>query len=602
MIHNKSEAVLKSPISIDTLPSWDLSSLYASIDDKELTKDLKNINQKVQQFKKQFQNKVSSLSGADIGRAIAEFENMDEMLGKIISFAQLVYSEDMTSIAKGRFYQSMQEAVTEISSELLFFTLEINRLTEAKLSEKLTSPELDRYSPWLRNIRSMRAHQLSDDLEKILHEKNVAGRNAWIRLFDETIAGLRFPLDDAQLTTTEALDKLFHNDGNIRQKAAKSISTILNDHVRLFTLITNTLAKDKEVEDKWRKFSKPVSFRNKINQVEDDVVQSLVASVTGHYEKLSHRYYSLKAKWFGTPHLSFWDRNAPLPGNQDKVIEWEDAKTIVLDAYNSFSPQLAKVGEQFFKENWIDAQVRPGKASGAFSHPTVAKAHPYILMNYQGKLRDVMTLAHELGHGIHQVLASGQGHLMSETPLTLAETASVFGEMLTFQSLLANTHDTALRRMLLASKIEDMINTVIRQISFHEFETLVHQERRLGELTPDAISDIWIKVQTDSLGPAIKLDEEFRVFWSYIPHFIHSPFYVYAYAFGDCLVNSLYTVYRNNEVGFSKKYMKMLQAGGTLQHSKLLEPFGLDAADPSFWDRGLSMIEKLIDDLEADSL
>jgi oligoendopeptidase F len=337
------------------------------------------------------------------------------------------------------------------------------------------------------------------------------------------------------------------------------------------------------------------------NQVEDSVVDALVTAVSSRYQSLSHRYYTLKAKWFGQDQLDFWDRNAPLPGDDNTVLPWSDAQAIVDNAYRAFSPQLADIGQQFFAKDWIDAAARAGKSSGAFSHPTVPSAHPYILMNYQGKIRDVMTLAHELGHGVHQVLAAPQGALMADTPLTLAETASVFGEMLTFQGLLSNQRDPARRRILIAGKVEDMLNTVVRQIAFHQFEAVLHDRRRQGELTVEEIGDIWMQVQADSLGPAIKLSDDYRSYWGYIPHFLHTPFYVYAYAFGDCLVNSLYAVYQEQPEGFAEKYIELLKAGGTLRHRDLLAPFGLDASDPDFWAKGLSVIENLIDQLDTES-
>jgi oligoendopeptidase F len=432
----------------------------------------------------------------------------------------------------------------------------------------------------------------------MLLEKSVTGRSAWIRLFDETMADLRFEIDNQELTIAEILDLLSHKDSDKRKTAALTLGAKLNDNIKLYSLITNSLAKDKEIEDKWRQYAKPVSSRNRINQVEDDVVDALVTTVTQSYERLSHRYYKLKAEWFGVKQLNYWDRNAPLPNDDDTVIEWKDAKRIVLDSYDAFSPDLALIGEEFFDKNWIDAPPRAGKASGAFAHPTVPSVHPYLLLNYQGKSRDVMTLAHELGHGVHQVLASQQGHLMADTPLTLAETASVFGEMLTFQSLLRTKSTKQERNILLASKVEDMLNTVVRQIAFHEFETAVHDQRRGGELTPDAIGDIWMSIQEKSLGPAIKLDRNYDSFWSYIPHFIHSPFYVYAYAFGDCLVNSLYAVYQESNKDFVENYIEMLRAGGTLGHKELLKPFNLDASDSKFWAKGLYMIESFLDELD----
>ncbi|MDH3228923.1 MAG: M3 family oligoendopeptidase, partial [Alphaproteobacteria bacterium] len=422
---------------------------------------------------------------------------------------------------------------------------------------------------------------------------------AWVRLFDETMAGLRFPFRDAKLTEAEILNLMSDPDGEKRREAAESLGRVLGDNIRTLALITNTLAKDKEIEDGWRKFPRPDSSRNLSNFVEDEVVDALSAAVRKAYPDLSHRYYALKAKWFGGTRLDYWDRNAPLPESDDRTIAWDAARSTVLDAYAAFSPDMADVGKRFFDNDWIDAPVRPGKASGAFAHPTVPSAHPYLLLNFQGKTRDVMTLAHELGHGVHQVLAGGQGHLMADTPLTLAETASVFGEMLTFRAMLKRTEDRAARRTMLAGKVEDMLNTVVRQIAFYEFEKRVHNERRDGELMPDRLGEIWMDIQVESLGPALRFDDNYRVFWGYIPHFVHSPFYVYAYAFGDCLVNSLYAAYQEAEDGFAGRYLDMLRAGGTLRHKELLKPFGLNAGDPEFWGRGLAVIAGLIDELEA---
>lgn len=584
---------------LGVLPEWDLSDLYPGPDSEALTKDLEKLAADAKAFKQRYAGKVAGLDGTELGRAIQAYELMDEITGRIMSYAYLVYAGDMSSAENGKFFQSMQEKVNAAGTDLLFFTLEINRIEEADLQVSLKAPELAFYKPWLRDIRAFRDHQLSDEIEEKLHEKSVTGKSAWVRLFDETFARLRFPFDGKQLTSAEVLDKLSHKDGAIREKAAKSFSGVLKENIGLFALVTNTLAKDKSIEDKWRGYERPISGRNLANQVEDEVVQALSDAVTGSYDRLSHRYYALKAKWFGVDALNYWDRNAPLPDDDDTTIPWAEAQKTVLDAYGSFSPDLAAVGQRFFDNAWIDAPVRPGKASGAFAHPTVPSAHPYLLLNYQGKTRDVMTLAHELGHGVHQVLAGKQGQLLSDTPLTLAETASVFGEMLTFRAVLASKIDPKQRRTMLASKVEDMLNTVVRQIAFHQFETKVHAARSEGELMPEDLGDIWIETQTASLGPAIKFDDDYRTFWSYIPHFIHSPFYVYAYAFGDCLVNSLYAVYQNAEDGFAEKYLEMLSAGGTLRHKELLAPFGLDASDPAFWSKGLDVIDGFITELEG---
>jgi oligoendopeptidase F len=493
----------------------------------------------------------------------------------------------------------MQERTNAVSTALLFFTLELNRLDDPDLEAKLADPTLARYRPWLRDTRAFRPHQLTDELEKLLHEKSVAGRAAWVRLFDETIADLRFPFRSKELTEPEALDLLSDKDPEIRREAAQTIGEVLGKNTRTFALITNTLAKDKEIEDRWRRFPRPISSRNLANFVEDEVVDALIAAVHDSYPRLSHRYYKLKAHWLGVEELPFWDRNAPLPEQDERTISWSEAEETVLSAYGAFSPEMAAVGGRFFAGRWIDAPLRPGKASGAFAHPTVPSAHPYLLLNYQGKTRDVMTLAHELGHGVHQLLANRQGYLMADTPLTLAETASVFGEMLTFRALLARETDPRRRKVMLAGKVEDMLNTVVRQIAFVTFEQKVHEERREAELTPDRLAEIWLDVQRESLGPALRLDGVYRHYWTYIPHFIHTPFYVYAYAFGDCLVNSLYAVYERAAEGFAERYLDMLAAGGTKHHSELLAPFGLDAHDPAFWQGGLGVIEHMITELEG---
>ena len=584
---------------LGSLPEWDLKDLYPGPDSPELKAALDSARSDAGAFEQRHKGRLAGLDGAALAAAVEAYERIDEVLSRVMSYASLLHAGDMTSPELGRFYQAMQEQVTAISTQLLFFTLEINRLDDAALEAKLAAPALARYGPWLRDTRVFRPHQLSDELEKLLHEKHVVGRAAWVRLFDESMAALRFPCRGRALTSAEILHLLSDKDPAVRRDAAAALGQVLGDNVRLFAHITNTLAKDKEIEDTWRTFARPVSSRNLANYVEDEVVDALVAAVRGAMPDLSHRYYGLKARWFGTDQLDYWDRNAPLPDDEDHMIPWDQAVTKVLDAYGRFSPELAAVGRRFFDQAWIDAPVRPGKAPGAFAHPTVPSAHPYLLVNYQGKVRDVMTLAHELGHGVHQVLAGAQGHLMADTPLTLAETASVFGEMLTFRKLLDEAPAPRERRVMLAGKVEDMINTVVRQVAFYEFERRLHDKRREGELLPDEINQLWLGVQGESLGPAIRFDNAYGVFWTYIPHFIHSPFYVYAYAFGDCLVNSLYAVYQNAHEGFAEKYLAMLRAGGTLRHQELLAPFGLDASDPAFWDKGLGVIRGFIDELEA---
>jgi len=586
--------------ALGVLPEWDLDDLYPGREAPALTVDLEAASRQAEELRARYLGRLAELDGDALAEAIEAYERLDEILGRVMSFAGLTHASDMADPEIGRFYQSMQERVNDISTRTLFFTLELNRIDEAALKAKLASPRLARYAPWIRDTRTFRPHQLSDELEQLLHEKYVVGRAAWVRLFDETQASLRFDVDGRQLTQEQALHLLSDPKESVRRQAAMALAKTFGENARLFALITNTLVKDKEIDDRWRKYPTPPHVRHLANHVEPEVVDALHQAVRQSFPRLSHRYYRLKAKWLGKPRLEFWDRNAPLPETEDRQIGWQEARDIVLDAYGRFSPELAALGRRFFDNRWIDAPARPGKASGAFAHPTVPSVHPYLLVNYQGRTRDVMTLAHELGHGVHQLLAGGQGQLMCDTPLTLAETASVFGEQLTFRALLAAETEPARRKAMLASKVEDMINTVVRQIAFYGFELRIHEERRAkGELTAERIGEIWMEVQGESLGEGIRLAPEYASYWCYISHFVHAPFYVYAYAFGDCLVNALYSVYRDAEHGFQAKYLEMLKAGGTKRHKELLAPFGLDASDPAFWSKGLGVIEGFIDELET---
>ncbi len=580
------------------LPEWDLGDFYSGTDDPDIEKDLVSAAKAAKRFAGRYAGKLTRLPGEGLGRGISAYERLEEKLDRIGSYAQLLFAAHSDNPENARFHQTISERITDISSELLFFELEINRISERVLKKQLSAAGARKYLPWIRDRRVFRPHQLSHDLEKLLLEKSVAGRHAWTRLFDETMNGLRFRVGGKDLTESEILNRFSDPRPLVRKNAAKAFSREMTRNERLFSLITNTLAKDKEIEDRWRKYPHPAARRNLANQVEDHVVDALVGSVKESYTDLSHRYYSMKARWMGQRRLPYWDRNAPLPNAGERHIPWAQAKNMVLDAYSAFAPELGRLGQRFFDKGWIDAAPRAGKSSGAFCHPTVPSVHPYILMNYHGRARDVMTLAHELGHGVHQLLAAPQGHFLSDTPLTLAETASVFGEMLTFRTLLDKEKDAKRRHFLLASKVEDMLNTVVRQTAFFDFERRVHLERAGGELSAERLGDIWIAVQTESLGPVFRFNKDYRIFWAYIPHFIHSPFYVYAYAFGDCLVNSLYDVYLDGASGFRGKYLDMLRARGTLRHGELLAPFGLDAGDPAFWRRGLGVISRFIDELE----
>ncbi|MCX8569785.1 MULTISPECIES: M3 family oligoendopeptidase [Hyphomicrobiales] len=586
------------------LPEWDLADLYAGMDAPELARDLEKASADAVAFEARWKGTLAVEAGrgaaGKLGEAMQTYEALEELVGRVVSYAGLVYAGDTSDPKRAKLYGDIQEKMTDASAHLLFFALELNLVDDALILSALDAdPAFGHYRPWVLDLRKDKPYQLEDRVEQLFHEKSITGRGSWNRLFDETMTELRFDVGGEELTLEPALNKLQDPDGEVRRAASEALAATFRKNLRVFTLITNTLAKDKEISDRWRGFEDIADSRHLANRVEREVVDALAASVREAYPRLSHRYYAMKAKWLGMDAMNHWDRNAPLPETPQATIGWSEARDTVLTAYGNFSPEMANIARDFFDRRWIDAPVRPGKAPGAFAHPTVPSAHPYVLLNYMGKPRDVMTLAHELGHGVHQVLAAGQGALMASTPLTLAETASVFGEMLTFRSLLDRTTDKRERKAMLAQKVEDMINTVVRQIAFYEFERKVHSERKNGELTSDQLGQFWLEVQAESLGPAIKLREGYEVFWTYIPHFIHSPFYVYAYAFGDCLVNSLFAVYQNAERGFQDKYFEMLRAGGTKHHSELLKPFGLDATDPAFWQKGLAVISGLIDELEA---
>jgi oligoendopeptidase F len=584
-------------MTLANLPRWDLTDFYKNTQDPTIQRDLNAAKDKVSKFVENYAGKLTS--GQSILSAIKDYEVIEDLMAKLMSYAFLNSTTQLKEAEPQQFLQHIQEQITNLATPLVFFNLEVSKLDDAVLTQGYADvPDLKRYQSWLDNVRLYKDHQLSEDQERLMMEKALTGRSAWNRLYDETLAGIQFDWRGDKIGISEIVDKLSDKDAKIREEAAKSMSAGLKTQLSIFTMVTNVLAKDKEIDDRWRKYSHAVASRNLANQVEDEVVEALAIAVKGSYKDLTHRYYALKAKWLGLDKIEYWDRNAPLPSADDRTIAWDEAKKTVYEAYHRFSPELAEIGQRFFDNPWIDVPAKPGKRSGAFAHPTTPSVHPYLMLNYQGKLRDVMTLAHELGHGVHQVLASDQGPLLADTPLTLAETASVFGEMLTFRSLLEGCSTRDQRRNLMAAKVEDMLNTVVRQIAFFEFEKQVHEMRRQKELTADDLGNIWMETQREALGNAVNLDESIRPYWSYISHFIHAPFYVYAYAFGDCLVNSLYAVYQQGHPKFAEKYLDLLRAGGSKRYPELLAPFGLDAKDPAFWSQGLSMISGMIDELE----
>ncbi len=581
------------------LPVWNLDDLYAGEDDPRLQQDLERLETACADFARDYEGRLAELDAEGLLACIRRQEEINRIAGRISSFAGLRYYQQTTDAARAKFLSDCQEKITNATTPLVFFTLELNRIDGSVLERHMqASPELARYRAMFDRIRAMKPYQLSDELEKFLHDLGAVG-DAWEKLFDETIAGLAFTVDGETLNIEGTLNLLTEQDRSRRERAARELARVLGENVKIFSRVHNTRIKEKEIVDRWRKMPSPQMSRHLANDVEPEVVEALRAAVVAAYPRLSHRYYELKRKWLGLDRLQIWDRNAPLPMEDSRTVPWDEARRTVLEAYAAFDPRMAGIAEPFFERGWIDAGVKPGKAPGAFAHPTVTDAHPYVMLNYLGKPRDVMTLAHELGHGVHQVLAAGQGELLASTPLTLAETASVFGEMLTFRKMLDETDDLTRRKVLLAGKVEDMINTVVRQIAFYDFECKLHEARRGGELTPDDIGALWMSVQAESLGPAFEFMDGYETFWAYIPHFVHSPFYVYAYAFGDGLVNALYAVYAEGAEGFQDKYFDMLAAGGSRHHKELLAPFGLDASDPAFWDRGLGMIAGMIDELEA---
>ncbi|WP_278921159.1 MULTISPECIES: M3 family oligoendopeptidase [Pseudophaeobacter] len=584
---------------LGNLPEWDLTDLYAAEDAPELRRDLDWLEQECSAFAADYEGNLAGLDADGLLACVLRNEKINAIAGRIMSYAGLRYYQLTTDADRAKFMSDMQEKITVFTTPLVFFTLEINRIEDTALEAHFAAnADLARYKPVFDRIRAMKPYQLSDELEKFLHDLGVVG-DAWERLFDETIAGLTFTIDGQELNIEGTLNLLTEQDRSKREAASRALAEVFQDNIKTFARVHNTQAKEKEVVDRWRGMPTPQTGRHLSNHVEPEVVEALREAVVAAYPKLSHRYYDLKRKWLGLERMQVWDRNAPLPMEDSRVVDWAQAEKTVMEAYEAFDPRMGEIAAPFFSKGWIDAAVKPGKAPGAFAHPTVTDVHPYVMLNYLGKPRDVMTLAHELGHGVHQVLAADQGEMLSSTPLTLAETASVFGEMLTFRKMLEKAETKEQRRILLAGKVEDMINTVVRQIAFYDFECKLHAARAQGELTPDDINALWMSVQAESLGDAFDFMEGYETFWVYIPHFVHSPFYVYAYAFGDGLVNALYSVYAEGEEGFEDKYFDMLKAGGSKHHKELLAPFGLDASDPKFWDKGLSMISDMIDELEA---
>jgi oligoendopeptidase F len=594
---------MNAPFKTDALPEWRLDDLYTDREDPRIEADLKAAeaaNGRLVELKGQFvaARAEAKTLGERLDRGVQLYEEATNALWSVGAYASLAASTARNDPAWSKFEADLRARAAQIGAESLFFTLEINQLEDAELEAALAAhPAAQRWRPWLRRVRAGRPHELSPDLERMLVDRGPAVAN-WGRLSEETLAGLTAQVGAETLTLSEILNRMSDPDGARRKEAAEALAEALEQRSATLALCLNTLAFEKQVEDRWRKYPSPAASRHLANEVDADAVEALEAAVVEAYEPVSHRYYRLKAKVLGKTALDQWDRNAPLETTQPKTYAWDEARGMVLESFEALAPKFADTARTFFAQPWIDARPRPGKQSGAYSHPVTANRHPYVFMNYMGERRDVLTLAHELGHAVHQTLCAPLGTLLADTPLTLAETASIFGEGLVFERLLAEA-TPAERRGLLAGKIEDGLNTVVRQIAFHRFETRFHAARMNGELSPDEIGGLWLEVMGESLGPAVRLNKGYEHYWAYVSHFVHAPFYVYAYAFGDLLVRGLMEKRREDPQGFAPLYEQLLAAGGTKTYVEALAPFGLDPREKAFWAAGMKQLERLVDEFEA---
>lgn len=576
---------------------WDLSDLYDSVKDPNLQKDKKEAGELADDFARKYKNKVSGLEEEEMKHALQEYEGLLDLIGKIGSFAHLIWSTDTNNAEYGKLMQEANELSSEIHQKLVFFDVEWLSVDEDRAREFIESKTLVHYKHYLETSRRYKDHILSEKEEQVLSAKSVTGRSAWNRYFDETMGAARFELDGEELTQQEVLSKLHEPDRDLRKRAHASLTDTFRELNRSLTFIFNTILADKNTDDKLRGYSSWISSRNLANEIKDETVEVLINAVTNRYN-LVQRFYELKRSLLGYERLYDYDRYAPLL-KTEKEIKWDEAREMVLDSYADFHPRIGSIAGEFFENHWIDAAIKPGKRGGAYSASTVPSVHPYVFMNFDGKIRDVQTLAHELGHGVHQYLSREQGPLQADTPLTTAETASVFGEMLVFQKLMRKLDDPKEKLALLIGKIDDTIATVFRQVSMNRFEHAMHTKRREeGELTSGDFSELWRRTQEDIYGDSVTLTEEYNLWWSYIPHFLHTPGYVYAYAFGELLVLALYEEYKHSGNGFSDKYLAMLKAGGSDWPENIVGKLGLDITKPNFWDNGLTAIEKMVEQAE----
>ena len=594
---------MNAPFKTDALPEWNLADLYAGREDPRIETDLaaaKAANDELASLEGLFLQARGEPErlGVLLDRGVRLYEQATNGLWGVGAYAGLAASTARDDPAGAKFEADLRARSSQIASESLFFSLELNQLEDHELEAALeVHPAAQRWRPWLRRLRLSRPHELTPDLERYIVDRGPAVAN-WVRLYDETLAKLTASVGKESLTLPEALNRLSDPDGKRRKAAADGLAKALEERASTQGLVMNTLAFEKQVEDRWRRFDSPAQSRHLANEVDADAVDALEQAVVEAYPRLSHRYYALKAKVMGRKTLDYWDRNAPLTAAAPRNYDWTEAQGIVLESFQALAPKFAHTARTFFDKPWIDARPRAGKQSGAYSHPVTAERHPYVFMNYMGERRDVLTLAHELGHAVHQTLCAPLGTLLADTPLTLAETASIFGEGLVFDRLLAEAAPKD-RMGLLAGKIEDGLNTVVRQIAFHRFERRFHEARKDGELSPDQIGKLWLDVMGESLGPAVVLNEGYEHYWAYVSHFVHAPFYVYAYAFGDLLVRGLMEKRREDPESFAPLYEDLLAAGGTRTYVEALKPFGLNPREKAFWAAGCAQLERLVDEFEA---
>jgi len=577
--------------------AWDLGDLYGGADDPRLGADLDQADAQAAGLRAQYYGRIAGLSPEQLRTMLQEYEAIYELAAKVGSYAYLFWSANTTDPARGALMQRATERESRLSQELVFVELEWANAPDDVAQKLIESPELARYRHYLEKARLYRPHVLSEPEEKVLAEKSVTGRSAWERFFNETHSAATFELDGEKLSKEKVLSKLHAPDRDLRKRAAASVTAGLRDLSRTSTYILNNLLADKASDDRLRHYESWISARNLANEVDDQVVEALVRAVTGRYDIVA-RYYRLKRRLLGLDELFEYDRYAPLPAAQH-FYPWEETRQIVLDAYRAFHPSMAEIAGWFFERHWIDAAMRPGKIGGAYSAGTVPSVHPYVLLNYEARPRDVMTVAHELGHGVHQALSREQGMLQMHTPLTTAETASVFGEMLVFQDLMRRESDPQVRLTMLTGKLEDSFATVFRQVSMNRFEDAIHAARRNeGELTTERYNALWLDTQRAMFTDSVSLTADYGLWWSYIPHFINTPGYVYAYAFGELLVLALYARYQQVGAEFPGKYLEMLSAGGSNWPHEIVRPLGVDLNDLNFWKDGLQILDDMVSEAE----